>query len=88
MKEVVCLVLPELEEAVMRLIASRPSHVRKFVGAIEFFVDPTNPKEELRIRANVALFNTQAMAHAYHEELVNPKKPEEKSDGAAAAQGA
>ncbi len=74
MRDVLVLTLPEIEEGVMRVIQSRPSHRGKFIGAIEFLVDNAATDERLRLRANVTFFDKQETARKYHEALTKPKE--------------
>lgn len=71
MKSVVVLTGPEIQQGCAREVRSRPSLAGKFIGAIHLIADPYEERGELRIRAQVVLFDTEGAARAY--QMGNPK---------------
>ncbi len=68
MKSVVVVTGPELQEAVLLLLGSRPSMHGRFVGGVHLVADSGELRADLRIRANVVLFDTQKAAAEYGRE--------------------
>lgn len=80
MRSVVVLTGPEMQAGILREVQSRPSLKGKFVGAVHLIADPLEQKAELRIRAQVVLFDTEGAARAYAQGNPKPVGMENRTD--------
>lgn len=62
---------PEIQQGILREITARESLKNKFVAAVHLISDPFEPNSDLKIRAQVVLFDTEGAARAYAQG--NPK---------------
>ena len=65
MKQTVIVTGPELQLGVASEVLSRPQFRGKHVAAIHLIADPDESTPELRIRAQVILFDTEKVAREY-----------------------
>lgn len=68
MKSVIVVSGPELQEAVLMYLGTRASLHGKHVGGVHLVADSGELRADLRIRANVVLFDTQKAAAEYGRE--------------------
>jgi hypothetical protein len=65
MKTTVVLGAAELQQAAIALVSRRPSCQGKFVGGVILVADPKELRQDLQIRANVILFDTEKAAREF-----------------------
>lgn len=72
MKQTVIVTGPELQQAVATMVGLRPQFRGKHIAAVHLIADPDEPKAELKIRAQVVLFDTAKSAEEYGQPNTAP----------------